>query len=195
MDFIRSAIDCLLTAWFIMGNMWVFGGRPPSTCPCLCRMVVVILTLGFVSCAVPVMVCTALCCCMPPIIRALHFHDDDDDDTTTDLEFHEYLHHKLRGGAGASEAAIHALPILTFVAAQQLPSAISCSTQDSSTSCDAKVTCCCICLGRYEEGVRVRELPCTHTFHMACVDQWLRISATCPLCKYDINQFAPEELF
>ncbi|KAG5391930.1 hypothetical protein IGI04_021893 [Brassica rapa subsp. trilocularis] len=45
---------------------------------------------------------------------------------------------------------------------------------------------CCICLCAYEDGSELRELPCGHHFHCSCVDKWLYINATCPLCKYDI---------
>ncbi|KAF2549230.1 hypothetical protein F2Q70_00019808 [Brassica cretica] len=45
---------------------------------------------------------------------------------------------------------------------------------------------CCICLCAYEDGGELRELPCGHHFHCSCVDKWLYINATCPLCKYDI---------
>ncbi|CAI5490806.1 unnamed protein product [Closterium sp. Naga37s-1] len=45
---------------------------------------------------------------------------------------------------------------------------------------------CCICLGRYRDGVDLRELPCSHHFHQSCVDTWLKINSSCPLCKEDI---------
>uniref|UniRef100_A0A2P2ISY0 RING-type E3 ubiquitin transferase n=1 Tax=Rhizophora mucronata TaxID=61149 RepID=A0A2P2ISY0_RHIMU len=45
---------------------------------------------------------------------------------------------------------------------------------------------CCICLCAYDDGDELRELPCSHHFHSACVDKWLYINSTCPLCKYDI---------
>ena len=45
---------------------------------------------------------------------------------------------------------------------------------------------CCICLSAYEDGAELRELPCGHHFHCACIDKWLHINATCPLCKYNI---------
>ncbi|KAG7956683.1 hypothetical protein I3843_11G135700 [Carya illinoinensis] len=56
---------------------------------------------------------------------------------------------------------------------------------------------CCICLSTYDDGVELRELPCGHHFHCACVDKWLYINATCPLCKYNIlksSSHAQEEV-
>lgn len=31
-------------------------------------------------------------------------------------------------------------------------------------------------------------LPCNHTFHRNCLDQWWRHSARCPVCRNDIRQ-------
>lgn len=45
---------------------------------------------------------------------------------------------------------------------------------------------CCICLSAYEDGSELRELPCGHHFHCMCLDKWLCINATCPLCKFNI---------
>lgn len=46
---------------------------------------------------------------------------------------------------------------------------------------------CCICLAKYEDNDELRELPCSHFFHTQCVDKWLKINATCPLCKSEID--------
>ncbi|GJV05270.1 multidrug resistance-associated protein 5 [Tanacetum coccineum] len=46
---------------------------------------------------------------------------------------------------------------------------------------------CCICLPKYADNDLLRELPCTHFFHMECVDKWLKINASCPLCKFEIG--------
>lgn len=43
--------------------------------------------------------------------------------------------------------------------------------------------CCAICLSAVSEGDRIRRLPCGHTFHRPCVDQWLLRVASCPMCK------------
>ncbi|XP_048432793.1 uncharacterized protein LOC103931131 isoform X3 [Pyrus x bretschneideri] len=46
---------------------------------------------------------------------------------------------------------------------------------------------CYICLVEYEEGDRMRILPCHHEFHKTCIDKWLKeIHRVCPLCRRDI---------
>ncbi|URE47881.1 Ring zinc finger [Musa troglodytarum] len=56
---------------------------------------------------------------------------------------------------------------------------------------------CCICLSAYDDGAELRVSPCRHHFHCACIDKWLYINATCPLCKCNIaksNNQATEEI-
>jgi hypothetical protein len=41
-----------------------------------------------------------------------------------------------------------------------------------------------VCLNEYEAGETLRVLPCTHRFHVECIDRWLLTqSCTCPLCN------------
>jgi len=47
---------------------------------------------------------------------------------------------------------------------------------------------CAICLIEFQEGLDVRKLPCDHIFHPQCIDSWLEITSTCPLCKRDLKQ-------
>lgn len=47
---------------------------------------------------------------------------------------------------------------------------------------------CCICLARYADNDELRELPCIHVFHVECVDKWLKINASCPLCKTELGE-------
>lgn len=42
---------------------------------------------------------------------------------------------------------------------------------------------CPICLAEYEGGESFRTLPCTHSFHAACIDTWLVTRNDCPLCR------------
>ncbi|KAL5709054.1 RING-type E3 ubiquitin transferase [Ranunculus cassubicifolius] len=45
-------------------------------------------------------------------------------------------------------------------------------------------TCCSICLSDYKKLDMLRSLPnCGHVFHLNCVDPWLRLHPSCPVCR------------
>lgn len=47
---------------------------------------------------------------------------------------------------------------------------------------------CHICMEEYKENDILTILPCNemHHFHKACLEEWIRVSGTCPLCRLDI---------
>ncbi|ETW03456.1 hypothetical protein H310_04914 [Aphanomyces invadans] len=45
---------------------------------------------------------------------------------------------------------------------------------------------CPICLVEYVPDQDLRQLPCNHRFHPACIDEWLHKNQTCPMCKRDM---------
>eukprot|EP01071_Lankesteria_metandrocarpae_P003900 Lankesteria_metandrocarpae@DN3251_c0_g1_i2.p1 len=45
--------------------------------------------------------------------------------------------------------------------------------------------CCPICRGDYTEEDLLRLLPCLHSFHQTCVDEWLKRDSRCPSCRTD----------
>ncbi|KAF5449629.1 hypothetical protein F2P56_030054 [Juglans regia] len=43
---------------------------------------------------------------------------------------------------------------------------------------------CAICLDEWEVGGVAKEMPCNHRFHGNCIERWLRIHGSCPVCRY-----------
>lgn len=48
---------------------------------------------------------------------------------------------------------------------------------------------CSICLGEYQEKEVLRIMPkCGHSFHLSCIDTWLRKQSTCPVCRLPLKE-------
>ncbi|WOL16602.1 RING-H2 finger protein ATL66-like [Canna indica] len=54
---------------------------------------------------------------------------------------------------------------------------------------DGEEAPCSICLSGLTEREKVKVLPsCDHTFHVECVDEWLRAHTSCPLCRARLDK-------
>ncbi|KAJ8770386.1 hypothetical protein K2173_015000 [Erythroxylum novogranatense] len=105
-------------------------------------------------------------------------------------------------GKGASEDDIRSLPKYKYRQGSQfrtmeydkkrevLGTRGWCSNTSSISEIDLPLedSKCCICLSRYVDGVELYTLPCNHHFHCRCISKWLRMNATCPLCKINIRR-------
>ncbi|KAK4262897.1 hypothetical protein QN277_028392 [Acacia crassicarpa] len=55
---------------------------------------------------------------------------------------------------------------------------------DSGRLPDPNNNVCSICLGEYLPQDALRTIPdCNHYFHANCIDSWLHMNASCPLCR------------
>lgn len=45
---------------------------------------------------------------------------------------------------------------------------------------------CVICLEDWEIGEKAKEMPCKHRFHGGCIEKWLGIHGSCPVCRYEM---------
>jgi len=48
-------------------------------------------------------------------------------------------------------------------------------------------TTCAVCMADFEISEDLRSLNCTHHFHKECIDKWLGVAKTCPVCKTEVS--------
>ncbi|KAK9281844.1 hypothetical protein L1049_004750 [Liquidambar formosana] len=182
-DHFKMALDCFFAVWFVVGNVWIFGGHSsPSDAPKLYRLCIVFLTFSCIGYAMPFILCATICCCLPCIISILGLRED------------------LSQTRGATLESINALPTYKFKLKktgsgddQEINSGASeggvlAAGTEKERDISGEDAVCCICLAKYSDNDELRELPCSHFFHMECVDKWLKINALCPLCKYEVAE-------
>ncbi|XP_040379775.1 E3 ubiquitin-protein ligase ATL41 [Oryza brachyantha] len=74
-------------------------------------------------------------------------------------------------GGGLDAKQLGALPVFTW-------------GSSSPATAEAAAVQCAVCLGEMEDGELGRLLPaCHHVFHAECIDTWLTVSSTCPVCR------------
>ncbi|KAI3903925.1 hypothetical protein MKW92_047368 [Papaver armeniacum] len=75
---------------------------------------------------------------------------------------------------GLGGSAIQSLPMVALGESGRLP--------------NPDINTCSICLSEYRPKETLKTLPlCNHCFHADCIDVWLRLKSTCPICrKYPI---------
>ncbi|KAI3811120.1 hypothetical protein L1987_20837 [Smallanthus sonchifolius] len=176
-DHFKMALDCFFAVWFVVGNVWIFGDQSSyADAPNLYRLCIVFLAFSCMGYAMPFILCGMICCCLPCIVSILGIRED------------------MNQIRGATEDSINALPTHKF----KLNPTTDNNEYDNSGGLLAAGTkneravsgedaVCCICLAKYGDDDLLRELPCTHFFHTECVDRWLKINASCPLCKFEIE--------
>ncbi|CAD6334066.1 unnamed protein product [Miscanthus lutarioriparius] len=67
---------------------------------------------------------------------------------------------------------------------EDVASSLPVSVYSSAEEGGGKALECAVCIVELRDGDSVRVLPrCGHRFHADCVGAWLRLHATCPLCR------------
>ncbi|XP_057979888.1 RING-H2 finger protein ATL67-like [Malania oleifera] len=90
--------------------------------------------------------------------RVIFVAEDDDDDAADE-----------NPAAGLDQTVINSYPKFPFVKSGDLGNA---------------GTMCSICLCEYRESEMVRMMPdCRHYFHLLCIDAWLKLNGSCPVCR------------
>ncbi|CAJ2676065.1 E3 ubiquitin protein ligase RIE1 [Trifolium pratense] len=176
-----ASLNTMLSlVWWMVGFYWVvYGGDVlMQDAPQLYWLAVVFLAFDVffaIFCvALACLIGIALCCCLPCIIGILY---------------------AVAGQEGASESDLSMLPKYRFQAVSNEetpdPRGGSMVPIENSSGANERVLSpedaeCCICISSYEDGAELHALPCNHHFHSTCIVKWLKMNATCPLCKYNI---------
>ncbi|KAF2909457.1 hypothetical protein DAI22_11g027100 [Oryza sativa Japonica Group] len=116
----------------------------------------------------------------PPPIRGARFNDDDgvaDYFAADDDEAYS------NGGFGAVPALSEAIVSLPEMA-------VGCGCGGGG---EAREKECGVCLEGFEEGEKLRKMPCEHYFHESCVFKWLQVSRLCPYCRFAMPAAEEEE--
>ena len=75
---------------------------------------------------------------------------------------------------------LYALRVLCMARAR--PEALPLMARTTSFAAAKAGDPCVICLAEIEEGERAVALECAHTYHAACIREWLERSIQCPIC-------------
>ncbi|KAL6189905.1 hypothetical protein ACLB2K_036306 [Fragaria x ananassa] len=167
--------------WWIVGFYWVVSGGDLllQNAPRLYWLSVVFLAFDvFFAIFCVVLACLigiALCCCLPCIIAILYAVAGQEGASEADLSILPKYRFRISGEEKSSVGAGKMIPMETTSAYPAVERILL--PEDAE---------CCICLSQYEDGADLHTLPCNHHFHANCIVKWLKMNATCPLCKYNI---------
>ncbi|KAJ9171335.1 hypothetical protein P3X46_014720 [Hevea brasiliensis] len=193
---LESANTMFSFVWWIVGFYWVTAGGQNVThdSPQLYWLCITFLAFDvifvIICVAVASLIGIAICFCLPCIIGILYAMTDREGATKEEIDqLPKYKFHR-KGNFENVNGEIQASFGGTMAECEiDMPTERLLSHEDAE---------CCICLSAYEDGTELRELPCHHHFHSTCIDKWLYINATCPLCKFNIlkasNQICIEEV-
>ncbi|KAK9276985.1 hypothetical protein L1049_006524 [Liquidambar formosana] len=181
---LESANTMFSFIWWIIGFYWVSAGGQALAhdSPQLYWLCIIFLAFDVffvVFCvALACVIGIAVCCCLPCIIAILYAVADQEGASREDIEqMPKYKFRKIGDVEKLTDEIQGPCGGIMTECGTDTPMDHVLSMEDAE---------CCICLSAYDDGVELRELPCGHHFHCTCVDKWLYINATCPLCKYNI---------
>ncbi|KAI3859644.1 hypothetical protein MKX03_031158 [Papaver bracteatum] len=130
----------------------------------------IIYSLIIVGSALTILIGVAWCCCR---------NDDQNHQTQTELSTDGLLPQQ------SSPARINGLDETTI---QSYPQVVLCQ---SRKFLNPENTTCSICLADYTHNDTLKSLPeCNHYFHVNCIDGWLRVNGSCPVCRKSPLQYS-----
>ncbi|XP_045786796.1 E3 ubiquitin-protein ligase At1g63170-like [Trifolium pratense] len=167
----RTSLEFFFAIWFVMGNVWFFDSRFGSfqQAPKLHVLCITLLTWNAICYSFPFLLFLLLCCCVPLISTLLGYNMN-----------------MASSNKGATDEQISQLP--SWIHKEPHTKLEPADDSESIENFINEDPECCICLAKYKDKEELRQLPCSHVFHLKCVDQWLKILSCCPLCKQGLER-------
>ncbi|KAJ8748979.1 hypothetical protein K2173_013418 [Erythroxylum novogranatense] len=171
--------------WWIIGCYWVAfisyrdlrHDSPQLYWLCISFLAIEVFFIG-ICVAVACLIGLAICCCLPCILGILYAMTDQEGATKEEIErLPNYIFRRIGDIEKVNDDIQESFEGIMTQCSAATPVKRFLSNKDAE---------CCICISAYEDGAELRELPCCHYFHSMCIDKWLYINATCPLCKLNI---------
>mmetsp|Transcript_10919 Transcript_10919/g.19740 ORF Transcript_10919/g.19740 Transcript_10919/m.19740 type:complete len:446 (-) Transcript_10919:387-1724(-) len=150
-------LNAVYLAWFVVGSVWL---SDPGTCASTAPnlyRLVLALTIIYYSTLGLPLACFCLIMCCLPLFIRFML---------------PYAERAQRRGRSASEDQIKNLICVPF---------------EENTFEGSGDHSCVICLSNYVKDEMISTLPCKHHFHQNCINEWLAVDKSCPLCKQDID--------
>jgi hypothetical protein len=165
--------DLFGVLWLVKGSGVFFGEVScQDTAPHLFPLGQTLMFISVGILALPVVACVfvalSICFCLPCLVRAL-----------------VAVHGNSRRVKGATPEVLASIPTATY----SVGMFGSTHTGDGSTDSEGEMPQCAICLAYYVVGENLRLLPCDerHHFHASCCDDWLKLNASCPVCRRPVG--------
>jgi len=155
---IKNGLELLGFYWFILGNMWTFKSETCAVmAPEVYRLTIGLIVINYIMICLPFVL---VICMLPLLCFSLPFVLD--------------MLQLVGPQRGIPTDEINTLPSVRYKPGMF-------KFEDST---------CSICLNNYEDENELRILPCDREgrrhFHRPCIDNWLTINASCPVCRAPI---------
>lgn len=167
----NNTLECVGFITYLFGNLWLYSSQTcASTAPLLYYLSLMWIIYGYLLISMPLILCSMVICCLPVAMIFLRSRNG------------------LPGSApfslrrGLSLAQINALPTRAYNARPAASRADRPYSTSTLNSLHPNEDVCAICLGDFVLNETLRILPCKHDFHQECIDSWLKVNGTCPLC-------------
>ncbi len=146
----------------MIGNVWILNDEEcEKKCPDVFNTVLALVVaqyfVMFLPCILLMIAVPLICFCLPCLLRVLQQRQGSSNEALSESDLKKLSQEIYRGKGMFKDEEEEAR--------------------------------CAICLSDYEVGDMIRRLPCDghHHFHQECVDDWLKLNASCPNCRFRIS--------